>query len=326
MHTYILRRVLIAIPILWGLLTINFFLIHAAPGDPTDIFYNPDMTPEVRENIRRVYGLDQPLGVQYMKYIKGVMLDLEFGYSIAKRRPVKDEVLDALPNTIQLAVLALLIELTLGLAIGVLAAVRQYSAFDNIARVTTLTFYSMPSFYLGLVLLFLFAGGITATHWLPASGMIDVVRYESMSAVERIGDRVAHILLPSLTLGLGAAAAISRYMRGELLEVIRQDYIRTARAKGLPERVVVFKHGMRNALLSIITIVGLSLPFLFSGTVIVEQVFAWPGMGRVAVDAAFQRDYPMFLAVNLILGTMVVLSTLVTDILYAVVDPRVRLS
>ena len=326
MHTYILRRVLIAIPVLLGLLTINFFLIHAAPGDPTEIFYNPDMSPEARENIRRVYGLDQPLGVQYYKYIKGVALDFEFGYSIAKRRPVKDEILDALPNTIQLSALALLIELTLGIAIGILAAVKQYSTFDNTARVTALTFYSMPSFYLGLVFLFLFAGGISTTHWFPASGMIDVVRHDSMSMMGRIGDRLVHIVLPGLTLGLGTAAAISRYMRGELLEVIRQDYIRTARAKGLSERVVVFKHAFRNALLSIITIVGLSLPFLFSGAVIVEQVFGWPGMGRVAVDAAFQRDYSMFLAVNLVFGTMVVLGNLVADVLYALVDPRVRLS
>ena len=326
MYTYIIRRILIVLPLLFGLLTINFFLIHAAPGDPTDIFYNPDMDPEARDNIRRIYGLDQPLGVQYVKYIEGVVLHLEFGYSIAKKRPVRDEILEALPNTIQLSVLALLIELTVGIAIGILAAVKQQSTFDSLTRVTALTFYSMPSFYLGLMLLFLFAGGVSATHWFPASGMIDIVRHESMTTLGRIGDRLVHILLPSLTLGVGAAAAISRYMRGELLEVIRQDYIRTAQAKGLSERVVVFKHGLRNALIPIITIVGLSLPFLFSGSVIVEQVFGWPGMGRVAVDAAFQRDYSMFLAVNVIFGAMVVLGNLVADILYAIVDPRVRLS
>jgi peptide/nickel transport system permease protein len=152
------------------------------------------------------------------------------------------------------------------------------------------------------------------------------VRHESMTALQRIGDRLIHIALPSITLGVGAAASISRYMRGELLEVIRQDYIRTARAKGLRERVVIFRHGVRNALIPIVTIAGLSLPFLFSGAVVVENVFAWPGMGRVAVDAAFQRDYSMFLAVNIIFGAMVVLGSLVADVLYAVVDPRVRLS
>ena len=203
MHTYIIRRILIAVPLLLGLLTVNFFLIHAAPGDPTDIFYNPDMDPEARENLRRIYGLDQPLGVQYVRYVQGVLLEFEFGYSIAKKRPVRDEILDALPNTIQLSALALLIELTVGIAVGILAAVRQHSTFDNLTRVTALTFYSMPSFYLGLVLLFLFAGGISATHWLPASGMIDIVRYESMSGLEKIFDRIVHILLPALTLGVG---------------------------------------------------------------------------------------------------------------------------
>jgi len=326
MHTYIARRVLISIPILLGLLTVNFFLIHLAPGDPTDIFYSPDMSPEARENIRRAYGLDQPLTVQYVRYIQGVLLHFEFGYSIAKKRPVRDEILDALPNTLQLSALALIMELLLGIAIGVLAAVKQESAFDNSARVASLTFYSMPSFYLGLVLLFLFAGGISATQWLPASGMLDIMRHDSMSTAGQIWDRLLHILLPSLTLGIGAAAGISRYMRGELLEVIRQDYIRTARAKGLQEKIVVFKHALRNALIPIVTITGLSLPFLFSGSVVVEQVFGWPGMGRVAVDAAFQRDYSTFLAVNLIFATMVVLGNLVADVLYALVDPRVRLT
>ena len=322
MRTYILRRVLISVPLLLGILTINFFIIRLAPGDPAEIFYNPEMSPEAKENIRKVYGLDQPLHIQYIKYIKGVT-SLEFGYSFAKKRPVIDEILDSLPNTLQLSILALLLDMVLGILIGILAAVRQYSAFDAVARISSLTFYSMPSFYLGLMVLFLFAGGVL--HWLPASGMEDIVRVESMNGWERLIDRLKHILLPTITLGIGAAASTSRYMRGQLLEVIRQDYMRTARAKGLSETVVIFKHGLRNALMPIITIIGLSLPFLFSGAVIVENVFGWPGMGRVAVDAAFQRDYPMFLAVNLIFATMVIVGNLVADLLYAVVDPRVRL-
>ncbi len=322
MRTYILRRLLTAIPLLLGILTINFFIIHLAPGDPAEIFYNPDMSPEAKENIRRVYGLDQPLHVQYLKYIGGVAT-FEFGYSFAKKRPVADEILDSLPNTLKLSLLALVLDIFLGVLIGVLAAVRQYSVFDSVTRVSALTFYSMPSFYLGLLLLFLFSGGVV--HWLPASGMEDIARADSMTGFEAFVDRMKHILLPSITLGVGAAAATSRYMRGQLLEVIRQDYMRTARAKGLRESVVIFKHGLRNALMPIITIIGLSLPFLFSGAVIVENVFGWPGMGRVAVDAAFQRDYPMFLAVNLIFASMVILGNLVADVLYAVVDPRVRL-
>ena len=324
MRTYIIRRILVCIPLLLGLLTINFIVIHAAPGDPTDIFYNPDMSPEARENIRRSYGLDQPVHIQYVKYMKALLWDFEFGESIAKKRPVSDVIMDALPNTIQLSFLALCLQMVIGIAIGILAAVRQYSWFDNSARISALTFYSMPSFYLGLLLIFLFAGGVW--HWLPASGMVDIVRYDSMGTWDKLMDRLAHILLPAITLGVGAAAGISRYMRGQLLEVVRQDYMRTARAKGLPERTVVFRHGLRNAMMPIITIMGLSLPFLFSGAVIVENVFAWPGMGRVAVDAAFQRDYPMFLAVNLIFAVLVVLGNLIADILYGIVDPRVRLS
>lgn len=323
MLTFIARRTLIAIPILLGLLVLNFFLIRLAPGDPADLYFNPDMTEEARLNMRRSLGLDDPLPVQFQKYITGVVLEFDFGNSFAKKQPVKTVILEALPNTMILSAMAILMELTLGIGVGIISAVRQYSTLDNVSRVTALTFYSMPSFYLGLLFLFLLAGGVWTI--LPGGGMIDVVRYESMSFFEKGWNRFVHLLLPSITLGLGSAAAVSRYMRGELLEVIRQDYIRTARAKGLRERVVILRHGVRNALIPIITLVGLSLPFLFSGSVIVENVFSWPGMGRVLVDAAFQRDYPMFTAVNVIFGAMVVLGSLVADLLYGVIDPRVRL-
>jgi len=323
MFQFIVRRLLIAIPILLGLLTLNFVLIHAAPGDPTDLFVDPDMDAEVQAMIIKSMGLDRPLHEQYFTYLRGVVFEFNFGDSFLKKRPVADVVSDALPNTLQLSLLALCIQLVVGIAIGIVAAVKQYSRTDNVIRVVSLMFYSMPSFYLGLLFLFVFAGGIW--HVLPASGMEDVVRHESMSFGGQIWDRVVHIILPALTLGLGTAAGMSRYMRGELLEVIRQDYMRTARAKGLTERVVIFKHGVRNALIPIITLVGLSLPILFSGSVIVENVFAWPGMGRVMVDAAFQRDYPVFLASNLFFGCVVLLGSTVADVLYAAVDPRVRL-
>lgn len=324
MRTYVLRRMFLAVPLILGLLTLNFFIIHAAPGDPTDIYENPDMSPEARENIRKTYGLDKPVIVQYFRYLEAVVFRFEFGQSIAKKRPVADIVAEALPNTLQLALLAMIIEMTIGVLVGIIAAIRQYSALDNTIRVATLTFYSMPSFYLALILLYVFAGGIWVI--LPASGMIDIVRHSTMSFPEQMWDRAVHMLLPAVTLGIAGAASISRYMRGQLLEVIRQDYIRTARAKGLRERTVVFRHAVRNALMPIITIIGLSLPILFSGTVIIETVFAWPGMGRVAVEAAFQRDYPVFLAVNVIAGTLVIIGSLLADVMYAFVDPRVRLA
>ncbi|MBI4585744.1 MAG: ABC transporter permease [Planctomycetes bacterium] len=325
MRTFILRRLLVSAVTLFGLLTINFFIIHLAPGGPLEIFDNPDMSAEVRKLILKSYGLDQPLPIQYWSYLKS-MCRLEFGYSIAKKRPVADEILDTLPNTIQLSMLALSLELSLGIIIGIVAAVRQDSHLDKTLRLSSLTLYSIPEFYLGLLFLLLFAGGVGALAWLPPSGMVDLVAYDSMGFFEKLADRILHLILPCMTIALGGAASISRYMRGQLLEVIRQDYIRTARAKGLSERAVIFKHGLRNALMPIITIIGLSLPVVFSGTVIVENVFGWPGMGRVAVDAAFQRDYPIFLAVNLMFGALVVAGNLLADILYAVVDPRVRLS
>jgi peptide/nickel transport system permease protein len=323
MRSYLLRRVLGIIPLLFGILTLNFIIIRMAPGDPADIYDNPDLPPEYREMMRKNYGLNDSVPVAYVKYLRAVVFHFDLGYSIAKKRPVADEIRDALPNTIQLSALALILELLIGIAIGILAAVRQYSWFDGVTRVSALTLYSMPAFYLGLILLFLFAGGVW--HWLPASGMYDLVRYGEMSAAERLWNRLQHILLPAVTLGLGSAASVSRYMRGQMLEVIRQDYIRTARSKGLPESAVIFRHGLRNALMPVVTLIGLSLPFLLSGAVVTENVFAWPGMGRVAVDAAFQRDYPMFMAVNVIFAAMVILGNLVSDLLYAFVDPRVRL-
>lgn len=324
MFSFILRRILIAIPILLGLMTINFFLIQAAPGDPVELYLDPNMDEEVKDMIREQMGLNEPLPVQYGIYMKNVLLEFEFGESYAKKRPVRDVILEALPNTLQLSVIALAIQIFLGINIGILSAARQDTLIDGATRVGSLVFYSMPSFYLGLVLILLFAGGVFSI--LPSSGMVHPVLHDEMGFWDQLWDRFRHIILPALTLGIGGAAGTSRYMRGELLEVIRQDYIRTARAKGLHELAVLFKHAVKNAIIPIVTLIGLSLPVLFSGAVVVEKVFAWPGMGRVAVDAAFQRDYPMFLAINLIFGAMVILGSLVADILYALADPRVRLS
>ncbi|MBN1442219.1 MAG: ABC transporter permease, partial [Planctomycetes bacterium] len=324
MRAIILRRLLIAVPILLGLATVNFVLIHSAPGDPVDLLLGQELEPEAREHIRSAWGLDEPLAVQYVRYLESVFLRFDLGYSIRSGRAVADEILAALPNTLQLAAAALLLQLGIGVALGVLSAVRQNSPLDRAARIGSLTVYSVPSFYLGLILLFLFAGGIDALRILPASGMVDTVNHDWMSPLGKIGDRLSHLVLPSLTLGLGGAASISRYVRGEMLDSMRQDYIRTARAKGLPESRVIWKHGFRNALIPIVTLLGLSLPFLFSGSVIVENVFGWPGMGRIAVKAAFGRDYPLFLGINLAFACMVVAGSLLADILYAIVDPRVR--
>ncbi|MBI3990776.1 MAG: ABC transporter permease [Candidatus Omnitrophica bacterium] len=320
MWKYIGKRLLISIPLIFGVVTLTFFLVHIAPGDPTDIFYNPDMGPQARELVRKSFGLDKPLHIQYGKWIVSCA-KLDFGVSFSAKRPVKDILKETIPNTVQLSFAALLLDLILGIAIGTLAAVRQYSKFDNFTTVTALTIYSTPEFWLGLMLILIFSGIL---GWLPASGMIDIVRYEQMNFLGKIFDRLRHLVLPAFCLGVGSAAATARYMRGSLLEVIRQDYIRTARAKGLSEGKVIFKHALRAALIPMVTLIGLSLPFLFSGAVIIENVFGWPGMGRVGVDAVFSRDYPVIMAENLIFAIMVIAGNLVSDILYAVVDPRVR--
>ena len=325
MVPFILRRLLVAIPLLLGVATLIFFVLNLAPGDPTALYFNPNVPPEVLEQLRRNFGLDQPIHVRYVKWL-GSFLTGDFGFSFGQGRPVIDVIADALPNTLILASFALIIVFTIGVLIGILQAVRQYSWMDNILSVVSLFFYSMPSFWLGLMLMLVFA--LKAHQWgwpisLPATG-ITSVDYEFMSSPEKIRDRIEHLILPTMTLALVLAAGIARYTRGQMLEVIRQDFIRTARAKGVPERSVILKHGLRNSLIPVITLLGLYLPTLFSGSVFVETIFSWPGLGRVIVDAIFQRDYPLVMATSFIFAVMVVIGNLVADVLYAVADPRIR--
>ncbi|MGH7449489.1 MAG: ABC transporter permease [Longimicrobiales bacterium] len=325
MGAYILRRLLGAIPLLIGIATIIFFVLYLAPGDPTSIYFNPNVPPEIIEQMRRNMGLDQPLYVQYFKWLTSFVRG-DFGHSFAQSRPVADVVFEALPNTLMLTGIALVLVFVIGMLIGVLQAVRQYSIFDSTSSVASLFFYSMPSFWLALMLVLIFSLKAHTWGWpiaLPATG-ITSVDYEFMSTGEKLMDRIAHLILPVGTLTLALAAGVARYMRGQMLEVIRQDYIRTARAKGLSERTVIMKHALRNSMLPVITLLGLYLPFLFSGTVFVEVIFAWPGMGRIIVDAIFQRDYPLVMATSFIFAVIVVAGNLLADVLYAVADPRIR--
>jgi peptide/nickel transport system permease protein len=324
---YLLRRLLGAIPLLLGILTLIFFIIHLAPGDPTARFFNPNVPPEVIAQMRRNLGLDQPLHIQYFRWLSA-FLQGDFGFSFGQMRPISDILPEVLWNTVQLMLVALVIIFGLGMLIGIVQAVRQYSAADNVLTFLALFFYSMPSFWFALMLVLIFS--LKASQWglpeflqFPASGMT-AVGYEFLPLGEKILDRLEHLVLPAIALGVGSAAGVARYMRGSMLEVIHQDYIRTARAKGLSERTVVFKHALRNALIPIITLFGLYLPVLLSGSVLVETIFGWPGMGRVIVDAIFQRDYPLVMATSFVAAAMVVLGNLMADVLYAVVDPRIR--
>jgi peptide/nickel transport system permease protein len=325
MAGYIARRLLGSIPLVLGIATIIFFVVNLAPGDPAALYFQQGVSPEVLEQIRRNFGLDQPMHVRYWRWMVAFFTG-DFGYSFAHARPVIDIIGETLWPTLILAGATLVIIFVLGVLTGVLQAVRQHRAVDRILSVVSLFFYSMPSFWLGLMLMLLFA--LKAHEWglpfaLPPTGMMSV-DYEYMSFGEQMLDRLRHLVLPVMTLSLVMAAGIARYTRGQMLEVIRQDYIRTARAKGLPERQVVMKHALRNSLLPVITLLGLYLPLLFSGSVFVEVIFSWPGMGRVIVDAIFQRDYPLVMATSFIFAVVVVLGSLVADILYAVADPRIR--
>jgi len=319
MIQYIVRRILVSIPLIWALATATFFIVRLAPGDPLAMYYNPEIDPAVMETIRVRLGLDQPLHIQYVRWL-GSLAQGELGMSFSHHRPVLDILRETIPNTLTLTVFSLALILVVGVVVGVISAVRQYSLVDHASTLAALFIYSMPGFWLGLMLIILFS---LKLGWLPASQM-ESVDAEYMTAAARFWDHLKHLVMPTFVLGIASAAGVARYMRGSLLEVIRQDYIRTARAKGLSEHRVIFKHALVNALIPIITLLGLYLPFLLSGAVVTETIFAWPGMGRVTIGAIFARDYPIVMATNLIAGVMVVGGNLLADILYGIVDPRIR--
>ncbi|MBF0586494.1 ABC transporter permease [Prosthecochloris sp. N3] len=321
MLIYILRRLLVAIPLVFGVLTLTFFIIRLAPGDPAAFYIQPGISPNVAEQIREQYGLNDPVYIQYFKWLASI-LQGDFGRSFSRaQQPVLEVIASALPITVTIAVLTLIANFLLGIAIGVISAVKQNSVLDRVMTVGALFFYSMPEFWFALMMIILFA---LKLQWFPASGLNEVGA-EFLGPIGFLADRIWHLVLPVTVLSINGAAGIARYVRGSMLEVIRQDYIRTARAKGLAEKTVVLKHALRNALLPVITLVGGSLPFIFSGALFIEVIFAFPGMGRVTVDAIFARDYPLIIANTFISGTLIILGNLVADVLYAVVDPRIKL-
>lgn len=326
MIRFSLRRILQAVPILLGVATIVFFLLSLAPGDPTAVYFGPGMSPEVLEQIRRNLGLDDPLLVRYGRWLTA-FLHGDFGYSLVANMPVRARLAAALPNTLTLAFGALVLSFIAGIFLGVLQAVRKYSLLDSTLSALALFFYSMPAFWLAIMLILIFSVGAGSLwDWpisLPASGIAGS-DYDLLGAGGRLGDRILHLILPTLSLFLILAAGVARYVRASMLEVLHQDYIRTARAKGLGEPAVILRHALRNGLVPVVTLFGLYFPFLLSGTVFVEYVFAWPGMGKLMVDSILMRDYPVVLAGTFLFGVMVVVGNLLADLLYGVVDPRIR--
>ncbi|MFA6549398.1 MAG: ABC transporter permease [Candidatus Margulisiibacteriota bacterium] len=319
MIKYIFRRLLQLIPLLIGVSLISFFVMHLAPGDPTALFINPNVDPQELIRIRANWGLDQPVIVQYFYWL-GNAFRGNFGVSYTTGLPVMQEIIERLPATLLLMISSYILTLLITIPLGVISAVKKGSWFDNLVTVISFAGMATPTFWFGLMLMLLFS---VQLGWLPAVGMYDVGIGNKELGI-RIFDVVRHMILPLLTMTLLGLAGMTRYQRAAMLEVLNQDYIRTARAKGLPERVVIFKHALRNALIPIVTILGLSLPDLFGGAFIIETIFAWPGMGRLGVMAIFQRNYPLIMGITVFSAVLIVLGNLLADMGYAWVDPRIR--
>ncbi len=324
MWLWLLKRLAGLLITFWGITLISFFIIHLAPGEPISPMadFNPKFTPEMRERLRAQYGLDKPLYVQYLKWMKGLMT-LDLGRSFAPdRRPVWEKIKERLPITLLINVLSMIIIFVVAVPLGVASAVREGSLFDRATTVLVFVGYAMPGFWLALLLMMLL--GIK-WHLLPISGLHSLMGYEQMSFWEKVLDWTKHLIIPLFVSAFGGLAGLSRFMRSSMIEALRQDYITTARAKGLPERVVIYKHALRNALLPVITILGLSIPGLVGGSVIFESIFSIPGVGQLMWQAVMARDYPVIMGNLVIVSVLTLLGNLIADICYALADPRIRL-
>ncbi len=318
MGRYLLRRLIISIPVLIGITIATYTIVNLAPGDPVSALLNPEQVaalgPGWVEQQKEALGLNKPLPVRYGLWIKEIARG-NLGFSLVDRQPVAHKLAERIWPTLRLMLLALTIALLVAIPAGVISALKQYSLLDYIVTAFGFLAISIPSFFLALAAIYVFA---VKLGWLPAAGMYTVGQPPT------VGDAVRHLVLPATVLGLAQAAPLIRYTRSGMLEVIRQDYVTVARAKGLGERLVIFRHALRNALIPLVTVVALQLPALLGGTVIIEAVFAWPGMGTLAITAIRGRDYPVIMAINLISALMVLTSNLLADLVYAVIDPRIR--
>jgi peptide/nickel transport system permease protein len=317
MTRYIIRRLLTAIPTLVAISMVIFTILALAPGDPLAEFaVNPSVPPEVRQRIRKSMGLDDPIPVRYTKWFTSILRG-DFGYSFRSRSPVSDLMLQRLPTTLYVIGTAYLISVLLAIPIGVISAVKQYSIFDNIA--TTLAFigFSLPTFFTGLLLILIFS---VKLGWFP---MIYRATIDE-PGLRGLWLKIEQAIMPITVLALFETAALTRYTRASMLETIHQDYVRTARAKGLGELTVISRHALRNALIPVVTIIALSMPGIFTGAVITEQIFRVPGMGSLLITAINDNDTPVIMAITIIFSALVVLFNLIADVLYGVLDPRIK--
>lgn len=323
MVKYLIKRSLGLIPTLIGITLVSFFVIHLAPGKPTDIqtSMNPKVSYEARLRLEKLYGLDKPMHVQYFEWL-GRFVRLDFGHSYLDDRPVSEKIAERIPITMLINFSAIILTLAVGIPLGVLSAVKRGKLPDKLATVFVFIGFSAPEFWLALLLINLFC---ITLGWLPVSGIASL-DFESLNAIGKILNITWHLILPVAISAFSSLAVISRYMRTEMIGIIGEDYIRTARAKGLNEGTVIYKHALKNALLPVITIMGLSVPGLIGGSVIFESIFSIPGMGRLFYESVMARDYPVVMGVLSIGALLTLVGNFLADVAYSYADPRIRIA
>ncbi len=314
-----MKRIMISLIIVFGVLSLTFIIIHLAPGDPTSLYIRPEINPATVESIRRQLGLDKPLWQQYILWIREFM-SLNFGFSFSHLRPVSHVLGEAILNTLQLTISVFGFQFFVGIILGIITAIKQKSKLDHGLHSVLIFLYSIPGFWLALMLILIFS---LKLGWLPSSQMKSL--YLSGGLWIQFIDRIKHLILPILVLSAPFIAYTARYVRAGLIDVFKQPYIRTAHAYGIKSNRIIFRYALKNVLLPLVTLIGFYLPFLLGGAVVTEYIFAWPGMGRITVNAIFAHDYPLVLAVNSIAALTVVIGNLISDILYTIVDPRIRI-
>lgn len=315
MYRYLARRFLQGLILTFVVSVVMFIVIRMAPGGPA-ILYQQDVTRETAELMAEQLGLHDPIHVQYVRWISGVLKG-DLGTSFSLNRPVRQLIADRMGGTLVLASAAAGLAIIIAIPLGIVSAVRRYSIFDFVATSAAFFGVSIPVFWFGLMLIILFS---VQLKWLPSGGMYTV------GAPFSLGDRLKHLIMPAVVLSAATMAQLTRYTRSSVLDVLQGDYVRTARAKGLSERVVLYKHVLRNALVPVVTMLGVLVPRLVSGAAITESIFSWPGLGRLAVDSAFQRDYPLIMALTLLVTVIVILAGQIVDVVYALIDPRIHYS
>ncbi len=332
MKNYILKRLLLLIPVLIGVSILIFVIVRLTPGDPARILAGEHATEEYVQTTREQWGLDKPMYVQYYIWFKSLLRG-DLGRSITTHSPVTEEIFNRFPATLELSLFAMALAILIGVLAGIISAIRQYSFFDYFSMTVALFGISMPVFWLGLMLMFVFGLWLNI---LPISGRINVmIPLQNITGlyvldsiltlnIPALGSSLLHLILPGIALGTIPMAMIARITRSSMLEIIRQDFIRTERAKGLPERMVIYKHALKNALIPIITVIGMEFGLLLGGAILTETVFAWPGLGRYTVDAVYARDYPAIQGSVLFIAFIFVVVNLITDVLYAYINPRIR--